>query len=38
MAAGIWNPEQRILDTSTLSRTLNNGDKIIMTITNFDDA
>lgn len=36
MAAGIWNPGQRVLDASTLSRILNNGDKIIMTISNFD--
>ena len=34
MACGVWNPYQRILDVSTITRTLNNGDSIYLTITN----
>ena len=35
MACGVWNPYQRILDVSTISRKLNDGDKLVLTITNF---
>ena len=34
MACGVWNPYQRILDVSTISRKLNDGDKLVLTITN----
>jgi len=34
MSCGIWNPYQRILDVSTISRKLNDGDKLVLTITN----
>jgi len=38
MACGVWNPYQRILDVSTVSRTLNDGDEIIFTLTNLEHA
>ena len=34
MACGVWNPFQRILDVSTISRKLNDGDKLVLSITN----
>jgi len=34
MACGLWNPYQRILDVSTISRFLNDGDKLVLSITN----
>ena len=38
MACGLWNPYQRILDVSTISRKLNDGDKLVLTITNLNNT